>query len=379
MSQTVILVSPAPVDAYPPVQYQARILADAGYKVELLSQPLPQSERINFRYDGVRMIEWRPPRQGKPRLIGAIANAAQLVRYIAALSLLRLRAGTAAAEISYDPNGILISDYALFRPRRRIAHLHETVQRMDQAFIERRLKTALRGFQRIAVADEGRATLLVDQMNLPTAPAVVPNVPLASAEDAPGVETHAGFDVIYGGSLGSDQKIGLIIQSVPLWPADGRLILAGDDTRPHAQTLKTLVADLGLTERVIFEGWMNLDHLLARYRKAHLGISLLTANSAQWVLSVGASNKRYQYMQAGLPQIGDQMPGVPELLEGNGIGRCVVEYDEQAIADIVRHYHANPDQRREAGRKARALHLERSNYQKAFEPTLRWIAEGLTA
>ena len=225
------------------------------------------------------------------------------------------------------------------------------------------------------MADQGRAELLVKQMDLPTPPAVVPNVPLANRDDDHGDHSNAGFEVIYGGSLGSDQMIGLIIRSVPLWPADARLVLVGDDTKPHGQTLKALVAELGLTDRVAFEGWMNLDDLVARYRKAHLGISLLTANSAQWILSVGASNKRYQYMQAGLPQIGDQMPGVPELLEGNGVGRCLVEYDEQAIADIVHDYHANPDKRREAGRKARALHLERYNYQTAFQPTLSWIRQ----
>ena len=158
MSQTVILVSPAPVDAYPPVLYQARILADAGYRVELLSQPLPSYERINFQHPGVHITEWSPPAGGKPRLAAAFANGLQLVRYMAALSVLRLRAKP-VAEIAFDPNGILVSDYALFRPRRRIAHLHETVQRMDEVFIERRLKKAFAGYQRIAVADQGRAEL----------------------------------------------------------------------------------------------------------------------------------------------------------------------------------------------------------------------------
>src|SRR5690349_11992884 len=113
MSQTIILVSPAPVDGYPPVQYQARILADAGYSVELLSQALPLFEDINFQYPGVRVTKVAQPRGGKPRLAAALANVLQIVAYLAALSVLRLRARGAVAEITFDPRGILISDWAL--------------------------------------------------------------------------------------------------------------------------------------------------------------------------------------------------------------------------------------------------------------------------
>jgi hypothetical protein len=375
MKGAVILVSPAPVDGYPPVQSQARVLADAGHPVELLTQPLPDAATVKFEHPGVRITALKSIPKGLSRPVHLFLVLAQMCQFIAALSVIRARLRSASAEIAFDPNGMMISDYALFRTRRRLAHFHETVQRLGDSHLDTRLPRALRFFSRIVVADAGRAELLQKQMGLPHLPEVTPNYPLK--EPAPAkTKPNARFEVIYGGSLADDQMIPLIIRSTALWPPEAVLILLGDDQRPAAQSSKAAAAGLGPDAKVVFEGWMNLDELIARYRKASLGISLLNPRIDQWVLSIGASNKRYQYMQAGLAQIGDRILGVPELLEGNGIGRCVTDYSEQAIADLVRHYVEHPAERLESGRRAEQLYSERYNYQTVFEPTLRWIQQG---
>jgi glycosyltransferase involved in cell wall biosynthesis len=226
----------------------------------------------------------------------------------------------------------------------------------------------------VVVADQGRAPLLAAELALPVLPTVVPNYPLAFPP-TPAPAKNPGFEVIYGGSIDLEQRIDLIIRSIPFWPAQAKLVLLGDDTRPNVQPLKRLAADLGLDERVVFHGWIATDALIERYRSAHLGIPLLDPAREQWRLSVGASNKRYQYMQAGLAQIGDQIAGVPELLEGNGIGRVVHDYTPESIAEIVNHYAANPDEGAAQGARAETLHRKRYNYQEAFAPILVQIAE----
>jgi glycosyltransferase involved in cell wall biosynthesis len=190
------------------------------------------------------------------------------------------------------------------------------------------------------------------------------------------VEPVEGFEVIYGGSISPNHMIDLVIRSVPLWPAKAHLTLLGDDTRPQALQMKALAQSLGVGDRVRFLGWVDLDHVIDRYRRAHLGIALLAPSHDQLVFSIGASNKRYQYMQAGLPQIGDLIPGVPEMLADGGIGRSIRDYSEQSIADLVDHYLRHPEERTLGGRRAEQLHLTRYNYQNAFAPTLRWIEEG---
>jgi glycosyltransferase involved in cell wall biosynthesis len=375
MKKTAILVSPAPVDGYPPVQYQARILADAGLAVELVTQPLPEAKAVKFQHPGVRISALAPIPRGLPRPLHRLRILAQMLGFVLAVTFARLRGGANAVEIAFDPDGILVADHALFRPRRRIAHLHETVQRMGASPMETRLPKALARYSRVVVADHGRAEVLRDQMGMPALPHVTPNYPLKDDRPFDPVEPSPGFEVIYGGSISRNHMIDLVIRSVPLWPKEARLTLLGDDTKPQALELKALAASLGVADRVNFLGWVDLDRVLDRYRRAHLAIALLSTAQTQLMLSVGASNKRYQYMQAGLAQIGDLVLGVPELLRDNGVGRSISEYSEAAIADIVAYYLNHPEERIEAGKRARQLHLERYNYQLVFEPTLRWILD----
>jgi glycosyltransferase involved in cell wall biosynthesis len=238
---------------------------------------------------------------------------------------------------------------------------------------ERRLPAALRQFQKVVVPDAERARLLQIQTGLLEAPSVVPNYPKLAPPYKETAAEGTAFDVIYSGSLAFDKKLDVIIKSVRLWPERARLTLLGDDTRPEAQQLKRVARDAGLAGRVHFEGWLALDVLAARLRQAHLAISLLDSTTDQWKFSVGASNKRYQYMQAGLAQIGDANPGVPELLAGHGVGRCPNVVTEGEIADLVSYYASHDVVRRQEGRRAELLYRERLNYDTAFRPLLDWI------
>ena len=378
MSDAVILVSPAPVDGYPPVQYQARLIADSGIDVELVTQPFAGATSVKFQHPNVKVTTLKPIPRGLPRRMHALMLLKQMLAFIAAVTWIRTRRSV-RAEIAFDADGIFISDMALFRPRRRVAHLHETQQRMGTSPLETRLRKALRQYGRVVVADAGRAELLREQMGMTDLPFVTPNYPLKE-RSAPGtMRPGPGFEVIYGGSLGPVQLIDLVIRSVPLWPDEAHLTLIGDDTKPAAVELKALAASLGIADRVRFAGWMDLDQITERYREAHLAISLLAPEVTQILSNVGASNKRYQYMQAGLAQISDRIPALIEVIDDNGIGRSVADYTEQSIADIVHYYWSRPEERIAAGERAEQLHLERYNYQNAFAPTLGWIREKVSA
>lgn len=372
-ARAVILVSPAPVDGYPPVQSQARLLAGAGFDVAMVTRPLPGRSYVAFAHPGVDIFT----SVGQPKRTSRAAPVQRLWErsaFLFQLTRARIsRRGQIATEIAYDPDGMWMSDIAPFRPTRRVAHFHEMVMRLDNHPLERRLPRAVQQYQRVIVPDEGRASALRAQLCLTETPTTVPNLPVAESVSDELRQRNPPFEVIYAGSLGIQQMLDLIIRSVSLWPETARLTLLGDDSRPTARILKRLANDLGLVDRVTFEGWLELPDLIPRLQRAHLGISLLTPEFPQWVLSVGASNKRYQFMQAGLPQIGDMLPGVPELLEENGVGRCVRDYSERNIADLVTYYLDHEQEREDAGRRAEQLHRERYNYQAVFAPIIDWI------
>jgi len=365
-----LLVSPAPVDGYPPVQYQARLLADAGYAVELVTVPLIQGRNeANFSHPGVRItcLPWSLLRPGR--------TAWRVAALVAAVCRARYRLGRRnTAEISYEPIGIWISDLAPGKPARRVAHFHEMLQHGD-LHIERRLPRVITEFDLVVVADEARAALTRDDLGLAVTPMVLANYPLQATQFPPFNERcrNGEFEVIYCGRLGLDQKLDVVIRSVADWPEGTKLTLIGQDDTAAARHLRDMVVKLGVTERVHFAGWLDLPDAETRIAKANLGFALLDSSTAQWRTALGASNKRYQLMKAGLPQIGDFNPGVPELIEGNGVGACVHAHEPDEITLLVRAYAADETRCRVEGERAFALHQAEFNYERAFERLLEQV------
>jgi glycosyltransferase involved in cell wall biosynthesis len=148
------------------------------------------------------------------------------------------------------------------------------------------------------------------------------------------------------------------------------LILIGNDKTRTAQELVALAHKVGVANRVRFIGWMNLDDAEARLAHSDLAIALLETNSEQLRTALGASNKRYQYMKAGLPQIGDHNRGVPELIEDNGIGLCVSEHSVDAISAAVCRYVTDPARRAADGTRAYELHQSTFHYERVFRRLL---------
>ncbi len=363
-----ILVSPGPVDGYPPVQHQARMLADIGLEVEIITTALKWKDAVDFRHPRVR-IRQVAPSGGRLRRLARFVTAIAAARY-------RLRSRR-IAEIAYDPIGMLYSDLAPLRPNVRIGHLHECLQRFESFWVERRLRFAHKGYQKLVVADPEREKLITMQLGT-SACQVVPNYPMAQStpeiyKEPDGTE----FEVVYCGSLGTDQKLDLVIASVPTWPKHARLTIIGNDRTPIAQALKAQAERLNVPERIRFEGWVAYEKLPARLAKASVGILLLDPRYEQFRTALGASNKRYQYMQAGLPQVGDQNPGVKELLEGEGIGLSVREHTVEELTRVVTQYTSDPARCRKEGLEARRLHLEQYNYQTVFMPVLEWIVDSI--
>lgn len=357
-----LLVSPGAVDGYPPVQYQARILADAGYPVTLVTMPLREGEDApHFSHPGVN--------------VRSVASAAafggrlrRVRRFATLLWSARRSLPPNSVEIAYDPIGLWYSDYIPNRPAKRIAHLHELLQRHRSAYVEKRLGAALRKYDLVVVPDISRGAHTQQVLRLEQSPLVVENYPLrAQAYRAvPAGSNPRQFEVVYCGSLGLDQKIDAIIRSMPFWSTQVRLILIGNDQTPTATRLHQLSEELGVKDRIEFLGWMDTPDAEARLTRADLGIGLLDASFEQWRTALTASNKRFQYMKAGLPQIGDTNPGVPRLLDG--IGTCIgTDHHPEAIAEAVNAYAGDPARCAREGALAFERHRVDYNYECAFQ------------
>ena len=101
MKRDFILVSPGPLDGYPPVQYQARLLADAGHRVQVVTMPLRADlSDSSFSHPGVQVTCI----DGQTTFGGRIKRN---LAFCAAIIVARARAQRRSViEIAYDPIGI---------------------------------------------------------------------------------------------------------------------------------------------------------------------------------------------------------------------------------------------------------------------------------
>ena len=140
------------------------------------------------------------------------------------------------------------------------------------------------------------------------------------------------------------------------------LILVGDGNQE--EELKELAKGLGVSDRVVFKGYVNHDSIGEIYRNSDLFV-LPSQNE-------GMSNALLEAMASGLPVIVTDTGGTSELLDGNGV--VVPMGDSDAIAQGVRELMADPEARRRMGAKSREI-AERMGWGAVSEAYLRLYKE----
>lgn len=359
-----ILVSPRPVDAYPPVQYQAAILAERGMSVHLLTAPLADAAAVRFRYRGVRVHVFAAA--SRSALVRRMALAAMSGR----LSVLRLARRRKALEIAYDPVGVAVSSWARGRASFLIHHHHEIFFGDGASRFERPARMALPEADLVIVADAGRKPLMEEMTPAPRRVAVVRNTPRTDAiKIGPAEKTH-DFSVVYFGVVSPNQCLDIVVRSMAGWPKNSTFQLYGTAGPGVMDHLRALADDAGAADRLAFAGWVPMDRLIATIARHHIGVSLLRPANDNLIFCAGASNKRFQLMAAGLPQITDDAPGLAALVAAPGAGTCVRFDDVDGIAAAVRAYAADPDRVTREGRAAQALIRGSLNYDTEFAPVL---------
>jgi glycosyltransferase involved in cell wall biosynthesis len=376
MRDVIICISPTPVDGYPPTQYQAELLADAGLEVVLLTTYLAGCRDAEFTYPKVRCLRFALAEPGFLRRYWAFLRFALVLIYFRLRFHRRL-----AAEIAYDPRGIFLASILPFRSKKLIGHLHETLTSANRPFdfFERHFLRHPHDATLLLVPDAQRAVLLQKQAGRVLNIRTVRNVPLLKAAARKAFHTTAGdkysFSVVYHGSLGPAQSIDAVIQSMPLWPPKVRFHIYGRPGVERQMELEVLARQLGVDERLCFEGWVPTKNLIERLREHSVGLSFLKPETDNWKYSAGASNKRYQYMQAGLAQISDNNPDVIQLIEGNKVGFCVAPDNPRAIAEKVNLLFQDKSLRAKFGSNGHRLYETEFYYEKEFAPVLSFILE----
>ena len=290
--------------------------------------------------------------------------------------------------ISYDPHAFATMIRLSTRQRRRnflhVWHCHEAPMvfddmgwgtRRDYLLAKERTEMA----DLVIVPDRDRLANLFGGFNFPRRPFVVMNCPrhlrkLPNAEAPQALESNANFPrVLYIGSVGEGHGLEVAIESMRFWPPDAYFVIVGPVTDAYRRKLFKLTAERGHGGRVIVLGPVAADKALALRVGADLLLTIMDTNQPTYRYCAGASNKRFEAMAAGVAQVTNEGSGINELFVRQGVALAVKHDDVKSTGAAIRTLLSDHEWRRGMGVRARALHLERYNYEAEFAPVLEQI------
>jgi glycosyltransferase involved in cell wall biosynthesis len=223
---------------------------------------------------------------------------------------------------------------------------------------------------------------------LPAAPdpvrfRVVPNYPLRrEAALDPRDAWQPPLRLIFQGSIGPKRVPLALVAALSDLPTSVHLTIAGyvsPGTDWHMAALRDSVTRLGLGDRVRFAGVLQRGELLATLREHDLGLLLVDPTSDpdfNLRTLVGASNKAYEYLGAGLPVIVPDTPDWRAAIVDAGLGRGCDGSKAESIADAVRFFLDSPGALREMGERGRRRVGATWNYETSFAPVLSVLEGG---
>ncbi|MFQ5477322.1 MAG: glycosyltransferase [Candidatus Binatia bacterium] len=121
---------------------------------------------------------------------------------------------------------------------------------------------------------------------------------------------------------------------------------------PQLTLLRKRTRELGVADRVTFHGYVDHVRLVELYRKASVFAlpSIVMGNCGKHDV---IPNVLVEAMAVGLPVVGTNLSGIPELVEHGVTGLLVEQRNAEALASALEKIHSDPETSRRYARAAR--------------------------
>lgn len=185
----------------------------------------------------------------------------------------------------------------------------------------------------VTTISDGIADLLHREYRLPTRPTVVRSV--APRHELSVRRTATPITVLYHGRLQPARGLEQAIESVAQWRQDRRLVIRGEGTLGYTESLRSLAAKAGVTDRVLFDGPVPASEMISRaHGDADVGLyAPPPGGSAQRRFSL--PNKFFEYVAAGLALCVSDVPEMARLVRKYEFGLLLTDATPDAIAEAV--------------------------------------------
>lgn len=361
---------------YPPLEHAAHILAGDGWDVMFLGAAAHGADALRFPpHLPVAVRRFRGFGKGLLQKLNYVAFVLWVIGFCI---VHRPRWVYASDTMAAWPALVL---RALLRCR-VVYHEHDSPGRSDaESPLKRLLRWARGRLARVAdvcvlpqevrrvrfLADTGRTGPTICVWNCPR----LEEIASAREPAPPGQAIH----FYYHGSINRDRLPPTVLDALAQASPDALLTIVGYETigsLGYLDELRERARRHGLDARVAFLSAASRFEVMALARKAHVGLSFMPTTSADANLMqmVGASNKPFDYLAAGMALL---VSDLEEWRRFYVTGGCALACDPANVTDLASAMAwccANPDRVREMGEIGRRRIVAEWNYERQFQPVL---------
>jgi len=346
-------------------------LQGLGFEVLLVGRELPQSQPLDRGYATHRMkLLFRK---------GALFYAAYNIRLF--LFLLFRRADVLVAN---DLDTLMANAWAkrwkrcqlVYDSHEYFTEVPELVSRPKvQRFWERIEKRYFHKANAVITVNQSIAGLYEKKYQCPLH--VVRNMPRLNPLAHPKSRAELGLPadrpilILQGAWINIDRGGEELVAAMQEVPNALLLIIGGGDV---FDTLRKMVGDMRLQDRVHIHGKMPYEELRHYTAAADIGVSLDKPTNLNYKLSL--PNKLFDYLHAGCAVLASDLPEVGRVVEDHQVGRLIAKHEPAAIAAVINAMVSNPEQMQRWKENARAasqqLHWEEEEnvLRKIYSPFL---------
>ena len=174
---------------------------------------------------------------------------------------------------------------------------------------------------------------------------------------------RAAETVVYLGTVEENRRLELALEAfatVLRTRPSAMLLIIGDADEPgDLAKLKALASELGIEERVVFTGWLDMATAWQLVRAARVGFSPCPRGV---LYDVASPTKAVEYMALGLPVVANDLPDQAFVIGRSGGGLCT-PLDPDAFAAAMIELLSDPETARGRGQAGRQWALENRNYE----------------
>jgi glycosyltransferase involved in cell wall biosynthesis len=365
----VLFVQAADAASYPPIIHAASLMAEAGWRVCVLSAPIAGTHLEFPRFPGVELHLTAPRPSHVMTRMAYAAYAAAAVRL----------ASERRPDIVYasDPLG---AGPGMLAARligaRLVYHEHDTPNTgVLHPFVARLRRAVARRAAAVIFPNEARARIARAKLSVPDSRLhVVWNMPrrveLPMREEGP----DEPLLLYYHGNVSPVLLPETVVEAVRQFGGRVRLLIAGYEAPGAAGYIKRLLRNCrpGPDSPIHYLGPFSRGDLLGVAARAHVGLAVVPDDPDDLNIRylTGASNKTFDYMAAGLALLVSDLPDWRSMFVAPGYARPCDPADFASIKAALGWFIDYPEARRDMGARGRARIASDWNYDTAFRSVI---------